>query len=192
MWQYQAMIDALKQPEVTGTASETERHLAQTGPIGVEFRPPFVPRPMEKSEHGAPGSSFGRNTLQPARANESEAPNRFEKPDEFAGLLPAQLHRQRPDECLRTLLAAVLEATAADLGRGGECRTEALRWIQYRRSSGDRNLGFTLAEICERLDLDVEWTRERLVAIEVDLGVASRSGRRAEAVPLCPRRSESD
>lgn len=184
------MIDVLEQAASTPTVSERERRLAQTCPI--EVPQPFVTRATAEIERDALGASLGRSVVRPSRANRSEASHHIDKPDEFAGILPAQLHRRRPGERFRTLLAAILQAAAADLGRGGECRTEALRWIRYRRRPGDRSLGFTLGEICERLDLNVQWTRERLAAIEVDLGGASRSGRRAEAAPLCPPRSGKD
>lgn len=186
------MIDELIEAAPRSTVPEGGRGLAQTCPIEVEILQPFVPRPPKEIERGALANTVGPSVTAPPRANRSEAAPRIDKPDEFAGILPVQVHRERPGGRVRTLLVAVLQATAADLGRGGERRTEALRWICYRRLPEDRNLGFTLGEICERLDLDVQWTRARLVAIEVDPGGASRRGRRAETVPLCPRPSEKD
>lgn len=186
------MIDPVKQAARTATASEGLLGLAPTCPTDAAILRPLVPRPLEEIEHGTLGNSIGPSRTSPSRADRGQAPQRDDKPDEFGGVLPAQVNRERPDGQCRTLLAAVLQATAADLERGGECRAEALRWIRYHRLPGDRSLGFTLGEICERLDLDAQWTKECLVAIEVDLGTASRRGRRASASPLCPRQDGVD
>lgn len=183
------MIDEIKPAARSATVSEGTRHVAPTCPTEVEILKSFVRRPPEEIEHRGRGNNFGPRGTSPSQADRGQTSPRDDKPDEFGGILPAQVYRERPDGRCRTLLSAVLQATAADLERGGECRADALRWIRYCRLPGDRSLGFTLGEICERLDLDAQRTREWLVAIEVDL-TASRRGRRAAASPLCHHQGE--
>ena len=178
------MIDDLRQAGATATASQA----GQRPPLVRPNEPPFPPMPS-RIDRGPFGNSSGPGRSAPSSADRRQAAVRLHKPDEFGGILPSQAHRERPAGQCRTLLAAVLQATAADLGRGGECRAEALRWVRYRRLPEDRSLGFTLGELCERLDLDAQWTREWLVAIEVDLAVASGRGRRTAGPPHSPRQS---